>query len=153
MYRLGRAPGPAVVVCPIDSGASTGRARSHAVASRRLASFHADPILVAARALVRSPRLRASPPPRAPAAAGSFDLVVAATTDVHGRLRGWNYESNRPDPARGLARAATIVDSLRAAAPGRVVLIDAGDLLQGNSLTYVAARGRRAGRRTRSSRR
>lgn len=72
--------------------------------------------------------------------AGSFDLVVAATTDVHGRIRGWNYETNRADPARGLARAATIVDSLRRAAPGRVVLLDAGDLLQGNSFTYVAAR-------------
>ncbi|MEO8560905.1 MAG: 5'-nucleotidase C-terminal domain-containing protein [bacterium] len=69
-----------------------------------------------------------------------FDLVVAATTDVHGRLRGWNYETNREDPARGLARAASIVDSLRVAAPGRVVLLDAGDLLQGNSLTHVAAR-------------
>ena len=72
--------------------------------------------------------------------AGSFDLVVAATTDVHGRVRGWNYETNRSDPARGLARAATIVDSLRRAAPGHVVLLDAGDLLQGNSFTYVAAR-------------
>src|SRR6476620_624374 len=71
---------------------------------------------------------------------GSFDLVVAATTDTHGRIRGWNYESNRADPVRGLTRAATIVDSLRADAPGRVVLIDAGDLLQGNSFTYVAAR-------------
>jgi 2',3'-cyclic-nucleotide 2'-phosphodiesterase (5'-nucleotidase family) len=70
----------------------------------------------------------------------TFDLVVAGTTDVHGRLRGWNYESNGPDPARGLARAATIVDSLRRAAPGRVLLLDAGDLLQGNSLTYLAAK-------------
>ncbi|HUQ81597.1 MAG TPA: 5'-nucleotidase C-terminal domain-containing protein [Gemmatimonadaceae bacterium] len=69
-----------------------------------------------------------------------FDLVVAATTDVHGRLRGWNYETNREDPVRGLARAASIVDSLRDALPGHVVLLDAGDLLQGNSLTYVAAR-------------
>src|SRR4051812_49383765 len=70
----------------------------------------------------------------------SFDLVVAGTTDVHGRLRGWNYEANAADPARGLARAATIVDSLRRSAPGRVLLLDAGDLLQGNSLTYVAAK-------------
>ena len=70
----------------------------------------------------------------------TFDLIVAGTTDVHGRLRGWNYESNAPDPVRGLTRAATIVDSLRRSASGRVILIDAGDLLQGNSLTYVAAR-------------
>ena len=70
----------------------------------------------------------------------TFDLVVAGTTDVHGRLRGWNYETNAPDPSRGLSRAATIVDSLRRAAPGRVILLDAGDLLQGNALTYVAGR-------------
>jgi 2',3'-cyclic-nucleotide 2'-phosphodiesterase (5'-nucleotidase family) len=70
----------------------------------------------------------------------SLDLVVAATTDVHGRVRGWNYEANRADPVRGLARAATIVDSLRRAAPGRLILLDAGDLLQGNAFTYVAAR-------------
>src|SRR3954464_15540372 len=71
----------------------------------------------------------------------TFDLVVAATTDVHGRLRGWNYETNTADPARGLTRAATIVDSLRRSAPGRVILVDAGDLLQGNALTYLASRG------------
>ena len=70
----------------------------------------------------------------------SFDLVVAGTTDTHGRIRGWNYESDRTDAQRGLARAGTIVDSLRRVAPGRVILLDAGDLLQGNSLTYVAAR-------------
>jgi 2',3'-cyclic-nucleotide 2'-phosphodiesterase (5'-nucleotidase family) len=74
------------------------------------------------------------------AAVSTMDLVVAATTDVHGRLRGWNYEANRPDSLRGLTRAATIVDSVRRTAPGRVILLDAGDLLQGNSLTYVAAR-------------
>jgi 2',3'-cyclic-nucleotide 2'-phosphodiesterase (5'-nucleotidase family) len=67
-------------------------------------------------------------------------LLVAATTDVHGHLVGWDYYANRPDTARGLDRAATIVDSLRTAAPGRVVLVDAGDMLQGTSLTYVAAR-------------
>src|SRR3954471_9746020 len=79
-------------------------------------------------------------PSQLAAQARSYDLVVAATTDVHGRIRGWNYEANREDLTRGLSRAATIVDSVRAAAPGRVVLLDAGDLLQGNSLTYVAAR-------------
>ncbi|MDB4912567.1 MAG: cpdB [Gemmatimonadetes bacterium] len=70
----------------------------------------------------------------------TMDLIVAGTTDVHGRIRGWNYETNKVDNARGLSRAATIVDSLRRSAPGRVVLLDAGDLLQGTSLTYVAAR-------------
>jgi 2',3'-cyclic-nucleotide 2'-phosphodiesterase (5'-nucleotidase family) len=69
-----------------------------------------------------------------------LDLLVAATTDVHGRLRGWDYYADAEDPVRGLSRAGTIIDSLRKAAPGRVVLVDAGDLLQGNPMTYVAAR-------------
>ncbi len=69
-----------------------------------------------------------------------YDLVVAATTDVHGRLRGWDYYENAPDASRSLAGAATIVDSLRKAYPGRVVLVDGGDLLQGNPLLYVAAK-------------
>ena len=93
--------------------------------------------LAAAAFSVAAGCVRVSP---APANAETYDLVVAATTDVHGRVRGWNYEFNRSDSLRGLARAATIVDSVRSAAPGRVILLDAGDLLQGNSLTYVAAR-------------
>ncbi|HEX6536733.1 MAG TPA: 5'-nucleotidase C-terminal domain-containing protein [Gemmatimonadaceae bacterium] len=72
--------------------------------------------------------------------ADTLDLVVASTTDVHGHLRGWDYYAAAPDTSRGLSRAATIVDSLRETAPGRVVLVDAGDLLQGTPLTYVAAR-------------
>ena len=70
----------------------------------------------------------------------SLNLVIAATTDTHGRLRGWDYYSNTPDAARGLARVGTIMDSLRLANPSRVVLVDAGDLLQGNPLTDVAQR-------------
>jgi 2',3'-cyclic-nucleotide 2'-phosphodiesterase (5'-nucleotidase family) len=67
-------------------------------------------------------------------------LKVAATTDVHGRLRAWDYAAGRADSTRGLARAATIVDSLRRVARDRVILVDAGDLLQGNAMTYVAGR-------------
>ncbi|HEX6052340.1 MAG TPA: 5'-nucleotidase C-terminal domain-containing protein [Gemmatimonadaceae bacterium] len=67
-------------------------------------------------------------------------LVVAATTDVHGRIVGWDYYAGTADSTRGLARAATIVDSVRTAHPGRVVLVDAGDLLQGNPFAFLAAR-------------
>lgn len=69
-----------------------------------------------------------------------LDLVVAATTDVHGRLRGWDYYANAPDSLRGLSRAATIIDSLRHGVSVFPVVVDAGDFLQGNPLTYVAAR-------------
>ena len=75
-----------------------------------------------------------------PAQSRPVKLVIAATTDVHGRVRGWDYYANAPDPARTLAGAATIVDSLRATHPGGVVLVEGGDILQGNPLTYVAAR-------------
>ena len=68
------------------------------------------------------------------------DLVVVSTTDVHGRIRGWDYYADTAETLRGLSRAATIVDSVRAANPGRVILLDAGDLLQGNPFTFVAAR-------------
>ncbi|MGH9202855.1 MAG: bifunctional metallophosphatase/5'-nucleotidase, partial [Vicinamibacterales bacterium] len=75
-----------------------------------------------------------------PSGSDTVEIVIAATTDVHGRLRAWDYYTARADSLRGLARAATIVDSVRRTNPGRVVLVDAGDLLQGNPLTHYAAR-------------
>ena len=83
-------------------------------------------------------RVRSSHSACSPGAAAS--LRIAATTDVHGHVRGWDYYQNRADPVRGLTRAATIIDSVRRANPGRVILVDAGDLLQGTPLAYVAAR-------------
>ena len=85
----------------------------------------------------------AVPPAQLPRSTDSVDLVIATTTDVHGRLRAWDYYANQVETVRGLTRAATIVDSVRAANPGRVILLDGGDLLQGNPLAYVAARGSR----------
>ncbi len=77
-------------------------------------------------------------PPAPQAPRDTVTLVIAATTDVHGRVFDWDYERDRPAPL-GLIRAATVVDSLRRAHPGRVVLVDAGDLIQGNPFaTYFA---------------
>ncbi|HUQ47084.1 MAG TPA: 5'-nucleotidase C-terminal domain-containing protein [Gemmatimonadaceae bacterium] len=73
-------------------------------------------------------------------ASGSIDLIVLSTTDVHGRIRGWDYYADSAESIRGLSREATIVDSVRAANPGRVLLVDAGDLLQGNPFAYIANR-------------
>ena len=86
------------------------------------------------------PLLLSCAPPGLPRPSQPVDLVIASTTDVHGRLRGWDYYANAGETVRGLSRAATIVDSVRAANPGRVILLDAGDLLQGNPLAFVAAR-------------
>ena len=102
---------------------------------------YSGPLLLAAAALAAHPpaaRSELSPANCSPGT--SVSLKVAATTDVHGHIRGWDYYENRADPLRGLTRAATIVDSVRGANLGRVILLDAGDLLQGTPLAYVAAR-------------
>ena len=64
-------------------------------------------------------------------AADTARLVIVATTDVHGRATGWDYVTDTPHRG-GIARAATIIDSLRRVHPGQVVAVDAGDLIQGD---------------------
>ena len=78
-------------------------------------------------------------------------VVLVATTDVHGHATDWDYVADRPF-AGGLARVATVVDSLRARYPGQVVVVDAGDLLQGDPFATYFARVAPASR-IRSSRR
>lgn len=63
--------------------------------------------------------------------ADTAHIVIIATTDIHGRVMGWDYVRDVAAPG-GLSRAATALETLRARYPGQVVLVDAGDLLQGN---------------------
>ena len=73
----------------------------------------------------------------------TVQLAVVATTDIHGRVRGWDYVRDAEAPG-GLSRAATILETLRARYADRVVLVDAGDLLQGNPFAhYYATEDRR----------
>jgi len=58
-------------------------------------------------------------------------VVIVATTDVHGRVLGWDYVRDAAAPG-GLSRAAMALETLRSRYPGDLVLVDAGDLLQGN---------------------
>src|SRR5213596_2235731 len=58
-------------------------------------------------------------------------IVIVATTDVHGRVFGWDYVRDAVAPG-GLSRAATALETLRARYPSNLILVDAGDLLQGN---------------------
>jgi len=58
-------------------------------------------------------------------------IVIVASTDVHGRVFGWDYVRDAAAPG-GLSRAATALETLRARYPGNLVVVDAGDLLQGN---------------------
>jgi 2',3'-cyclic-nucleotide 2'-phosphodiesterase (5'-nucleotidase family) len=65
------------------------------------------------------------------ASSDSAHIVLVATTDVHGRVLAWDYVRDRVAPG-GLSRASAILETLRAQYPDQVVVVDAGDLLQGN---------------------
>ena len=58
-------------------------------------------------------------------------VVIVSTTDVHGHATAWDYLTDKPFPG-GLTRAASVVDSLRRRYTAQVVLVDAGDLIQGD---------------------
>src|SRR5438093_11742790 len=69
--------------------------------------------------------------PPSSAVSDTAHIVIVATTDIHGRVLGWDYVRDGVAPG-GLSRVATALETLRARYPGNVVLVDAGDLLQGN---------------------
>ncbi|MDQ8154609.1 MAG: 5'-nucleotidase C-terminal domain-containing protein, partial [Gemmatimonadota bacterium] len=97
-------------------------------------------MLPSARAALLASAAIVFAPPLVRAQGIPVELVVAATTDVHGRLRAWDYFADTAESTRGLARLATAVDSLRRVHPGRVILVEGGDILQGNPLTFAASR-------------
>jgi 2',3'-cyclic-nucleotide 2'-phosphodiesterase/3'-nucleotidase len=66
-------------------------------------------------------------------------VVVVATADLHGQAVSWDFSRAAPVPG-GLARAATIIDSLRRVYPDRVIVVDAGGAIQGSPLaTYYGS--------------
>jgi 2',3'-cyclic-nucleotide 2'-phosphodiesterase (5'-nucleotidase family) len=90
----------------------------------------------AAALLVAACAPSVAPPTAQPTAGTEHTLVVMGTTDVHGWLLPHDYFTGETTD-HGLSRLAPIVDSIRAANPGRTALVDSGDLLQGNPLAYV----------------
>ena len=67
---------------------------------------------------------------------GEGGLTFVATTDVHGNLMPYNFITRKPATG-SLARVAAYVDSLREARGAEnVVLVDVGDLLQGQPTVY-----------------
>jgi 2',3'-cyclic-nucleotide 2'-phosphodiesterase/3'-nucleotidase len=88
----------------------------------------------------------AAAPASASGRAQELELTLLATTDLHGRVYDWDYFRNAPyseksGDATGLARVASVVDSVREQR-GRdsVLVVDNGDALQGTPLTYYYAK-------------
>ncbi|GGX92632.1 bifunctional metallophosphatase/5'-nucleotidase [Streptomyces anandii] len=76
----------------------------------------------------------------------TWSFSILGTTDLHSHVFDWDYYRDAPytDKAGnsvGVARVATLVKRQREAkGEGRVLLVDAGDIIQGTSLAYYFAR-------------
>ncbi len=72
------------------------------------------------------------------AAPNQAHLRLMETTDIHVNVFPYDYYADKPNDTMGLARTATIIDSIRAEAANSL-LIDNGDVLQGNPMgDYMA---------------
>src|SRR5437870_12252580 len=75
---------------------------------------------------VQQPASRPAPP-----VSDTAHVVIVATTDVHGRVLGWDYVRDVAGTG-GPWRAAAVIETLRAQYPERNVLDTARGLSEGN---------------------
>jgi 2',3'-cyclic-nucleotide 2'-phosphodiesterase / 3'-nucleotidase len=73
------------------------------------------------------------------AQAQQLKLRILGTTDIHVNLMAWDYYQDRAIQEYGLVRTASLIRAARAEAPN-TLLVDNGDLIQGNPLGDVVAR-------------
>ncbi|WP_417582990.1 bifunctional 2',3'-cyclic-nucleotide 2'-phosphodiesterase/3'-nucleotidase [Pelagibacterium sp.] len=72
------------------------------------------------------------------ARANQAHLRILETTDIHVNLLPYDYYADREDNTLGMARTASIIETIRAEA-GNAILLDNGDMLQGSPMgDYVA---------------
>lgn len=72
------------------------------------------------------------------AAANQAHLRIIETTDLHVAVFAYDYYADAPNDTMGLARTASIIESIRAEA-GNSLLLDNGDIIQGNPMgDYIA---------------
>ncbi|HET8729267.1 MAG TPA: bifunctional 2',3'-cyclic-nucleotide 2'-phosphodiesterase/3'-nucleotidase [Alphaproteobacteria bacterium] len=77
-------------------------------------------------------------PAAMPASAAEVKLRLMETTDIHNHLFDYDYYRDGPDDTVGLAKTATLIRAAREEVPN-TVLIDNGDLIQGNPMgDYMA---------------
>ena len=72
------------------------------------------------------------------AQANQAHLRILETTDLHVAVFAYDYYADAPNDTMGLARTASIIESIRAEA-GNSMLVDNGDIIQGNPMgDYLA---------------
>ncbi len=72
------------------------------------------------------------------AQANQAHLRIMETTDLHVAVFPYDYYADAPNETMGLARTASIIESIRAEA-GNSMLLDNGDIIQGNPMgDYIA---------------
>ncbi|HEV2615546.1 MAG TPA: 5'-nucleotidase C-terminal domain-containing protein [Candidatus Acidoferrales bacterium] len=99
---------------------------------KRFRTFAAS-LFCAALLIAGSGRLR-NAGVHAQTAADDVTLTLLSTTDSHGHLLAWDDMTNKP-ANWGLAKIATLVETIRATAPN-VLLLDCGDTIEGTPLAY-----------------
>jgi 2',3'-cyclic-nucleotide 2'-phosphodiesterase/3'-nucleotidase/5'-nucleotidase len=96
----------------------------------------------------KRPATKKRAPAKKPAAPARVEVTLLHTTDLHGHLLPWDYTTGKPDPEVGLSKVATLVRKVRAERGDKVLLVDAGDCIQGTPLAWlhnVGGPGRIAG--------
>jgi 2',3'-cyclic-nucleotide 2'-phosphodiesterase / 3'-nucleotidase len=72
------------------------------------------------------------------AQANQAHLRILETTDLHVHVYPYDYYGDKPNDTMGLARTASLIDAVRAEA-GNSILVDNGDIIQGNPMgDYIA---------------
>ncbi|MFI7401727.1 bifunctional metallophosphatase/5'-nucleotidase [Streptomyces sp. NPDC049541] len=85
-------------------------------------------------------------PEKAPTATKTWSFSILGTTDLHSHVFDWDYYkdaaySDKAGNSVGVARVATLIKQQREAkGEEHVLLVDAGDIIQGTSLAYYFAR-------------
>ncbi|WP_433794009.1 bifunctional metallophosphatase/5'-nucleotidase [Actinoplanes sp. CA-252034] len=103
-------------------------------------------VLAASAAGVAAPLMVSEAAQAGPKGGGTttYRLTVLGTSDTHGNVYNWDYyrDAEYDDSAHndvGVAKLAALVNRLRAEATGPVLVLDAGDTIQGTPLaTYYA---------------
>ncbi|MGW1744990.1 bifunctional metallophosphatase/5'-nucleotidase [Streptomyces sp. NPDC002092] len=85
-------------------------------------------------------------PEKAPKAPKTWSFSILGTTDLHSHVFDWDYYKDaaygdKAGNSVGVARVATLIKQQREAkGEEHVLLVDAGDIIQGTSLAYYFAR-------------